>query len=263
MGNRLDIDLAIRQFRAAPQGGAAGLYDPIVREIERRIPSFRAQARPGLSPAGRKILEQHDDRALTSRLLERVVGWPGRPAAYQPRGSFDTYAITHIQLFIQSELNKQKKWVPLDEAEEVLARPEESPTNTLPMEEIHGVLENKVIQAMDSSNADEKAKILYAMEFMPDGAASPGVLDELCRKAGLSGPETARIITLMGEKPENFEEEVRNILGLTPRAATGRLSTAEPLLAGPWEKARTAARQELEKLRNPTSDPDRDPFFDE
>lgn len=259
----MDIERAIRQFRANP--GQAGVYDQIVQEVEHRIPRLRAQAWPGLSAAGRKILQEHDDRSLTSRLLEGVVGWPGRPTSYKPvSNKFDTYAIKHIQWFVEEQLRKKRAWIPLDEAPEVMAAPDRVPTNTLPMEEIHGVLENPVIQAMDSATGvDAKAKILYAMEFMPDHAPSDGALDALCRQASLSRRDTKRIIKLMRERPDDFEEEVRNILGLTQRAANGQLNTAERHLAGPWDQARIASREELKKLQNPTPDPDRDPFFNE
>lgn len=254
----MDIERAIRQFRANP--GQAGVYDQIVQEVEHRIRLLRRQASPGLSPAGRKILQEYDNQALASRLLERVVGWPGRPTSYKPmKDAFDTYAITHIQLFVKEKLREKRKWIPLDEAPEVRAAPDHMPTNTLPMEEIHGVLENNVIQAMDSAtNIDAEAKILYAMEFMPDDAASDGALDKLCREAGLSGRDRSRVIRLMRERPDNFEEEVRGILRLSQRAASGRLDKAERHLAGLWDKARVASREGLEKLRNPTSDPNGD-----
>lgn len=259
----MDIERAISQFRANP--GLARVYDQIVQEVEHRIPRLRAQAWPGLSPAGQKILQEHDDPSLTSLLMEGVVGWPGRPTSYKPvSNKFDTYAIKHIQLFVKDQLRKKRPWIPLDEVPEVMAAPDRVPTNTLPMDEIHGVLENPVIQAMDSATGvDPRSKILFAMDYMPDDALSDGALDCLCRQASLSQRDTTRIIELMRERPDGFEEEVRTILGLTQRAANGRLNTAERHLAGPWDKARIASRDELKKLEDPTPDPDRDPFFNE
>lgn len=270
----MDIERAIRDFRAAQDQAKWDLYGEISEEIRRRFQNLRALASAGLSPPALRLLRRLTDDELLSRLLERVVEAPEpnemnaggrRRKGYQPiDGKFDTYASHHIRLFVRDKMSEEQRFVPLDNAPVAQAREDEVPTNSLTMEEIHDVLEAEVTPAMDSATEVEaKTKILYAMDHMPNDSVPPGNLARLCREAGLSRHRRERIIRLMSERPPNYEEQVRKTLGISQSAARKRVDRAEPHLSGPLREAMVAVREELERLGKPPSDGERDAFFND
>ena len=271
----MDIERAIRQFRAAPPAARPALYDQIAREIQRRLPGLRDRAKGGLSPKARAKLQQYDNGDLLARLIEQLVEEPEtdevdlvgqrrrRRTTYDPvDGKFDSYASDHIRRYIKSQMKSE--WTPLDETPEIQSPSDRAPTNTLPMDEIHGVLENNVMEAMDSvTKADAKTKILYAIDQMPPDAVSPANFDELCRQAGLSKHQRAEIIRLTSERPDKYARQVEEILGISQSSARKRVDRAVTHMSQPLQDVMLEVRKELEQLCNPPPDPNRDPFFNE
>lgn len=275
VGNHMNIERTIRQFRETSGTVQQQLYGDVAMEIQRRLPQLRQLANVGLSPIGRERLREHEDGDLVSRLLERVVEVPEpgyadglrptrrRRKAYEPiDGKFDSYASDHIRRFIKEQMKQQ--WIPLEAAPEIRAQLDHAPTNTLSMEEIHGVIKANVMQAMDSAaKVDAKTKILLAIDQMPPDSVSPAIFDELCRKAGLLRHEKARIIQLTSERPDKYERQVEEILRISQSAARRRVDRAVPHLLAPLQKALAEARRNLKQRVEPQLDPDRDPFLAE
>jgi len=275
VGDGMDIERAIRQFRAAPPNGKPALYDQIAREILQRMPALRNRAEVGLSPKARAKLQRYDDGDLLARLIEQLVEIPAadevnlvgqrrrRRTTYDPiDGKFDSYASDHIRRHIKSQMKPE--WTALDKAPEVRAQPDRVPTNTLPMDEIHDALDNNVMKAMDSvTKADAKTKILYAIDQMTADAVSPANFDELCRQAGLSGAERKEVVRLTRDRPDKYVRRVEEILGISQSSARKRIDRAVPHLSQKVQDAMLEARKELQKLLDPPLDPNRDPFFNE
>lgn len=271
----MDIERAIRQFRAAPAAAQPALYDQIAREILRRMPDLRDRAKGGLSPKALAKLQRYEDGDLLSRLIEQLVEVPEvaevdlvgrrrrRKAAYDPvDGKFDSYASNHIHRYIKSQMKPE--WTDLDNSPEVQAPTDRVPTNTLPMAEIHNAIEDNMMEALDSvTKADAKTKILYAIDQMPPNAISPANFEELCRQAGLSKQQKAQIIQQIKKNPSNCGRQVEAILGISQSAARKRVDRAAPHLSQAVQDAMLEVRKELEQLRAPAPDPNRDPFFNE
>ena len=270
-GRLMNIELAIRQFRKT---GQAGVYEQIVKELECRIPRLLAMARPALSPECRNILNECGEPGLVSRLLEKVVGFPGKKVAYKPLSKkFDGYAVKHIQLFVREQVSKNKKcpesrfkkhsskWIPLDEAPEPPTPPNRVPTNTLPMDKIHGVLEKPLMAALNSVKICPKTKILYVIDQLNPNEVSTTIYDALCREARLSAVSKAKIIQLTSKKPDNYARQVEQILDISQSAACRRVERAVPHLLDPLQDVMIAARKDLEPLRNPPPHTNGDPFF--
>ena len=267
----MNIERAIRQYRENPH--QIGLLGEIAEEIQQRLPALRKRAKVGLSPKALAVLRQYDDQDLLARLIERVVEASQanetdlvgrrrrRGTTYNPvDGKFDSYASDHIRRFVKSQM--KPGWIPLDKVPEV-----QSPTNTsntLPMETIHNALEDNVMEAMNSvTKADAKTKILYAIDQMPPDAVSPANFAELCRQAGLSRHQRREVIRLTSERPEKYARRVREILGISQSSARKRVDRAVAHLSRQLEEAMRDARHKLKELRDPTPDPNRDPFFNE
>ena len=269
----MDIELAIRQFRAAAPEAKLDLYGQIAREIQLRLPDLRDRAKGGLSPKARVKLQQYDDGDLLSRLIEQLVEDTEvgevdmigrrrkRRATYDPvDGKFNSYASDHIRRFIKNQMKPD--WTPVDKTPEAQTPPNRVPTNTLPMDEIHGVLEKPLMAALNSvTNIKPETKILSVIDQMPPNAVSPTIFDALCRQAGLSEDVTAKIIQLTSEKPDNYARQVEQILDISQSAACRRVERAVPHLLDPLQDVMIAARKDLEPLRNPPPHTNGDPFF--